>query len=444
MISLSLSRLHRGLAILLALLGVLSVGGETWYHHSDGQSALAVTVLESLNLTKETNLTTWFQAGTLVWASFLCTLLARRQPKFGGPWWVTATLLFLMGLDEVASVHERTVPFFRLLLGGKGLFLFTWVVPGMAMALLMLVGLVRFAATLPRSSGRPMLEGTVIFFTGALGLEMLGGLLASGDGFKGLPYFYIATLEELFETAGVLRFLVGLVDQLGERPLTLSTSSRAGAVGYGVAGIGMALATVVLELGNHYQGSPSGFMVELAQFFNITQERNLATYLSSLALASIAWGCWIVSKVGRDHSFAWKGLSGLTLFLSVDEIATLHERAEALILLEWNPPVLLTRAWIVLAPLLLLPLLRWAWRCGESVPESSQPLWLLGWLGFLAGTVLLKPVSGWLAVQSGWQVSYFLLAVAEDALKIAGCCLLLWSVQDTVQQEKDPLTLTFV
>ncbi len=427
--------------VIVLFVATVSMVGETLVFGGANTHPLAIEVLESLNLTKETNATTWLQALLLVWCGYLSSVLARTEDRHSrGGWWFVALVAFSMGLDEVASLHERTIPLFREIFRGEGLTLFTWVIPGSVLAIVLILGLIRFDSL---QSGRPfgiLTQGALLFFAGAIGLEMLSALLATNEGYRGLPYFYVSTLEEIFESAGALRFAQGLGQRLSEKPRSLVVSPAAISWSFGASALLVALAGAVLELANYYQGGASKFMVEVAQFLNITQERNLPTYLSYGGLLALAWASWLLSRATSDRS--WTALSALFLFLSLDEIGTLHERLEGLINGAVSLPTPLTRSWIFLVPIPLFVVYRWGRRAVQALDDEKRQTFYWGWLLFFGGTVFLKPITGWLH-HGGGPVAFFLLALIEDMLKLAGCAFLLNSVYGALKGACQPIKIRF-
>lgn len=447
MISIEFTRLHRALAIALLYLALLSSFGETWAFGRVALSPYLHHLLESINLTKETNATTWFQACLLVWCGYLASILARteeRQSRNG--WWVVSWALFFMGMDEVASVHERTIPLFREMFHGGGLTYFTWVIPGAMLAGLLVSGLVFFSHLhLERPFG-PITQGALLFFTGAIGLEMLSALLVDNQGHSQLPYFYVATVEEVFESAGALRMAQGLGQLLSEKPRSISPRPVILCGSFAALAAVLTVVGTVLELANYFDSESSRFMIELAQFSNITQERNLPTYLSSMGLLALAWAAWLLSRLesgGTRSPWAW--LSAVFAFLSWDEIATFHERLEGLIRHSLGPlPGPLTRSWILVAPLLVILAYRAGKRVSDQFSEENRWRFLFGGFLFVLGTVGLKPLSGWLAAGQNYPVAFFFLAIFEDSLKFAGCALLLHSVFTRLNDQSNPVELKFV
>src|SRR3546814_4376653 len=90
------------------------------------------------------------------------------------------------------------------------LFYFAWTLPALVLSI---AGLVCFVPFILRFSGldRALLIGSaVVFVSGAVGVEMLGGAEAEAAGIETFKYRLLATLEESLEFAGLLLFLLFL------------------------------------------------------------------------------------------------------------------------------------------------------------------------------------------------------------------------------------------
>jgi len=157
--------------------------------------------LQYFDVNTEMNLPTWFAGGLLVVTGVVTLVVAGlhrpthpRVARFLG---LLGVGLLALSLDELTGLHER--------LGGvvdSGLH-FTWVLPGLALAAVALVLLVRGLRAVSPADRRPFLLAAVLFFTGALVLETVSGqvLLAHGDR---AGYLLVTAAEELLEMLGVV------------------------------------------------------------------------------------------------------------------------------------------------------------------------------------------------------------------------------------------------
>lgn len=90
------------------------------------------------------------------------------------------------------------------------------------------------------------------------------------------------------------------------------------------------LGVVVVDavvVGLHIASELSG---SYGAIFNLDAEQNLPTWLSSLQFGMVAAGALLAGRCAAGaHRVAWWVLSGVFLFLSADETATIHEKLAA-------------------------------------------------------------------------------------------------------------------
>jgi hypothetical protein len=141
-----------------------------------------------------------------------------------------AVIFLGLSADEVAVIHEITIAPLRTALGLGGLLWHAWVVLGAA--LVVLVGLIYlpFLARLPRATAVRIVMAGLVFVSGGIGLEMIGGAMIEAHGRTNLPYVLVMTCEEAAEMAGLILFIRALLlyvrDHVGTITLRLHMSGR--------------------------------------------------------------------------------------------------------------------------------------------------------------------------------------------------------------------------
>lgn len=167
----------------------------------------------------EASIPTYFSALLFLASALLLLLVGRIVRQANGPFarhWTFLGLLFMaLSIDEVVSIHEGLSAPTRALLGASGLFYYAWVLP----ALVLLAGLglayLRFLRELPSETRRWFVLSAAVFLSGAVGMELVGGLYAERSGEHTLAYGLLATLEETLEMTGLVVFLYALLAHLG-------------------------------------------------------------------------------------------------------------------------------------------------------------------------------------------------------------------------------------
>ena len=180
-----------------------------------------------LNVDREGSVSSWFSACILG----LCALLALGARARGGrsaAWVGMSVLLLAMSADEILAVHEVIGERVRDALDAGGALRFGFVVPGAVLV----VGAVLLFAPLLRSLPTPtrplFLLGAALFFTGALGLEVVAGMVYDTAGRASLAYAVIANTEELLEMVGASIVVYALALYcVGPRPVAWTSPSKA-------------------------------------------------------------------------------------------------------------------------------------------------------------------------------------------------------------------------
>ncbi|WP_412026428.1 hypothetical protein [Deinococcus yunweiensis] len=222
----------RALLLVGALLLVCSVAGQL-LERAHPESGVYASVMRATNAGLEGNLPSLYSAALLLASALLVGLLARTAtPRMGiqARGWRMLTWVFAyLTADEYLHLHELLTAPMRQLLRVDGVLHYAWVVPYAALGVVLLAVLAPFLRSLPpRVLGR-MLGAAAAYVLGAVGLELLGGLLDSRLGEAAPALLAASTLEEGLEMTGAILFIGVLLDCLGAaRPGTTFTLAFSG------------------------------------------------------------------------------------------------------------------------------------------------------------------------------------------------------------------------
>lgn len=157
------------------------------------------------DVASEANVWTWLSVAVLTTAGYTHLLAAfirwRERRPLVPVWVMTAATILAMSLDDLATFHERLEPVGEAMGGGDGLFHFSWVVPGMAISLAILMAFTIAVAKLDGYARNYLAGGIGLFFLGAIGLELAGGHVLDAHGY-GVTYVLLNHLEEGLEALG--------------------------------------------------------------------------------------------------------------------------------------------------------------------------------------------------------------------------------------------------
>lgn len=212
------------LAVLALLLTLMSVFGRL-SQYLVGEY-LPGSVLENLvelfdaafYLNNERSFPTLYTAMMLLLCSVLLAgiTLSRRAvgARYVRHWGFLAVIFLYLFADELLQLHEEIIEPLRNVLGTGGFLYYAWIIPA-SILLLILGGLyANFIIDLPARIRLLFITAGVLYVSGAIGLEMVGGYYASSYGEESLGFVVEATAEEFLEMLGITVFIYALLEYM--------------------------------------------------------------------------------------------------------------------------------------------------------------------------------------------------------------------------------------
>jgi hypothetical protein len=223
----------RSLLAIVAVLGVLGVLAVAAMYTDvfSGPFPGDQILQQQFFLDKENNIPTWFSSALLLAAAGLAFFLGRFEPDVARShrlrWYGLGVVLAIMSLDEMASLHETFTSMIRNALGLGGMLYFAWVVPGMLFVAAFGLSYLRFLFTLPRQVRVLLIAAGVVYLSGAVGMELVGGVYADGGNQDTLGYGLVTTVEELLEMVGLSLLTYTLLVHIeGSGPISIVIEQR--------------------------------------------------------------------------------------------------------------------------------------------------------------------------------------------------------------------------
>ncbi len=168
----------------------------------------------------------------------------------------------------------------------------------------------------------------------------------------------------------------------------------------------------------------------LQGYFDLDRESNIPAWFQSALLLLCTLLLWTAgdddARRGEGRVRSWRILAAVFAYLSVDEIAMLHERADEPLHRLFNTSGFLLWAWVLLAaPLVLifavayLPFL-------FSLPRTTRNGFLLAGALYVGGAIVVEMVGSYLFTLGGLEsLAYQLSATVEEGLEMAGLLVLI-------------------
>jgi hypothetical protein len=174
-----------------------------------------------------------------------------------------------------------------------------------------------------------------------------------------------------------------------------------------------AAVVVVLHVANEVSGANK-------RLFDLDKEQNLPTWLSSVQLFSAGVCAWLASLrvLGRER-LAWRGLSAILVFVSLDELALIHEEVVEHVT---GDPAADLWWWPVLYLPLGAALIAAFWVAVRTVRNTlgSATAFVAGFV--LLGVSIALDTAATQYVDNRWVFSPSL--VVEEALELSGSAVL--------------------
>ena len=170
--------------------------------------------MRHIALDAEMCLPAWYSSYLMLFAAGLMAVIARLTARNGGGmvgYWIVLAIVFVgLSLDEQTSVHELVIEPLRDRFHLSGALYFAWVLPALIVVPLFALAYLRFLRALPRPYGLMFFICGGVFVAGAVGMEMVAGVI----GEHGLRYVVSFIVEESLEIIGMTMFVLTLLSYL--------------------------------------------------------------------------------------------------------------------------------------------------------------------------------------------------------------------------------------
>lgn len=185
----------------------------------------------------------------------------------------------------------------------------------------------------------------------------------------------------------------------------------------------LALVLVTIHIGLYvynYQAQELPWL--LLQLFDLDEENNIPTWVSSFLLLNCAFFLYIFSNGEQlQKKFHWRFLAAGFLLLAIDEVAGLHESFNSSIEMNWAIPgaILVLLLAVAFVPFLL------------SLPRKLACLFILSGFLYVSGAIIVEVLSEDMDSDS---LGYMLAVAVEEGLEMIGALLFLTTVLNEMRR----------
>lgn len=205
-------RVARGLSAGLVLL--LAGHLFRYYYLNFTSHPFAYRLVDKFNFNAEQTLPAWYASALLLAAGGIAVAIHLRLPRphpDAWRWLLAGVLLAAMSADETVSLHEMVGSVLKERVATSGLFYFSWVLVAIPLLVVATATFLPLLRRLPLRTRTGLITAAALYFGGAVGTEMIGGLIAERIGFQTAAFFAVSTVEETLETAGLIVAVVTLL-----------------------------------------------------------------------------------------------------------------------------------------------------------------------------------------------------------------------------------------
>jgi hypothetical protein len=185
----------------------------------------------------------------------------------------------------------------------------------------------------------------------------------------------------------------------------------------------------------------------LIHLFDFNIENNIPTLFSSLILifCSILLAFIASTHKKQDSSYyPWAGLSLIFLFLSVDEIASIHERLGTQFRTAFNTSGLLYNAWVIPYGVILVVFIFVYFRFLTRQTKSIRNLFVVSGTTYVIGALGFELLGGWQNdLYGSYNLTYSILYTCEEFLEMLGIVIFIYALLVYISKQFEPLVISF-
>lgn len=165
------------------------------------------------DLDTEKNVPSFYSSLALLLSSILLFLIALFYKKSGAkyfPWVLLSLVFFYLALDEILELHEHLVHLTERFFNLTGYGTSYWIIPFGIFGIILFIILFKFLRELPKKTLKQFVISGFVFISGAVGMEILGGIHEEIYGRENATYVILYTIEEILEMLGIVLFIYAL------------------------------------------------------------------------------------------------------------------------------------------------------------------------------------------------------------------------------------------
>lgn len=209
---------------------------------------------------------------------------------------------------------------------------------------------------------------------------------------------------------------------------------------------------IALLLCTNILGLVSRFVFEhdyvygLIGLFDFNTEKNIPTFYSSVALIIASLLLLFITNLHKKEQLPyvlWGVLSFIFLFLSIDEISSIHEKLNEPIKNNIDATGLLYFAWVIPYGIALIAFVAAYLKFLLKLPKTTMRLFILSGSLFVLGAIGFEMLGGWQAELNGNRgLLYAIFYTFEESLEMLGVALFIYALLEYILIRKQSLNIS--
>lgn len=200
----------------------------------------------------------------------------------------------------------------------------------------------------------------------------------------------------------------------------------------------LGLADIITQTIKFVTGHP--WVFGLVPKFDLSQENNLPTFFSSLdlAIASLLLGiiAALSKRAGKPYNWHWTLLSLIFLFLSLDEVASLHELSARPTQTILGVSGVFYFAWVIPAGLLLIILGLAYFKFLMHLPSRTRLIFMVAAAMYVGGALGFEMTEGQYVELFGKEtLAYSFLVLIEETFEMTGIVVFVYALLDYLRRQ---------
>jgi len=188
------------------------------------------------------------------------------------------------------------------------------------------------------------------------------------------------------------------------------------------------------------------YIYGLVPLFDFDTEKNIPTFYSAVALLFASFLLFFITVVRKKNELTyigWSGLAVIFLFLSIDEITSLHERLIRPVREMLDTSGLLFSAWVIPYGLAVLFFVAVYFKFLMRLPKQVMFLFVVSGGIYVSGALGLELLEGYYYDQHGEiDLTFAIFYTIEEFLEMLGVALFIYGILTYMVNEFDSFTIT--